>query len=61
MLLQLRAGNAKGSRTHYLAGWGGHFGNRQELWLVKNKVGLSAYGAGGVEVNGFPNWQFGIQ
>jgi hypothetical protein len=25
-------------------------------WVV-----LSAYGAGGVEVNGFTNWQFGIQ
>ena len=25
------------------------------------QVVLSAYSAGGVEVNGFPNWQFGIQ
>jgi hypothetical protein len=25
------------------------------------QVVLSAYGAGGVEVNGFLNWQFGIQ
>jgi hypothetical protein len=36
---ELRAGHTEGSRTHYLAGWGGHCGNRQKFWLVKNKAG----------------------
>ena len=39
--------------------------NHQVVEVVVAKrqpqVVLSAYGAGGVEVNGFPNWQFGIQ
>ena len=39
--------------------------NHQVVEVVVEKrqpqVVLSAYGAGGVEVNGFPNWQFGIQ
>jgi hypothetical protein len=42
MLLRLRAGHAKGSRTHYLAGSGTHCGNWQGLSLVKTKAGRLA-------------------
>jgi hypothetical protein len=37
VLLQLRAGHAERSRTHYLAGSGVHCGYRQGILLVKNE------------------------
>jgi hypothetical protein len=37
MLLQLRAGHAEGSRTHYLAESGVNWGNWQGILLVKNE------------------------
>ena len=37
ILLQLGAGNAKGSRTHYLAESGVHWGNQHALFLLKNE------------------------
>jgi hypothetical protein len=39
MPFRLGAGDAEGSRTHYLAGPGTHCGNWQGLLLAKNKVG----------------------